>query len=65
MCAKAIVEARIKKVYFATPEPKTGAIISVDSFFNKAHLNFFVQYEFGLLQKDSEVLLKKFFKERR
>lgn len=65
MCAKAIVDARIKKVYFATPEPKTGAIISVDSFFNKAHLNFFVQHEFGLLQKDSEELLKKFFKERR
>jgi len=65
MCAKAIVDARIKKVYFATPEPKTGAIISVDNFFTKAHLNFFVQYEFGLLQKDSEELLKKFFKDRR
>lgn len=65
MCAKAIVDARIEKVYFATPEPKTGAIISVDNFFNKPHLNFFVQHEFGLLQKDSEELLKKFFKERR
>ena len=65
MCAKAIVDARIEKVYFATPEPKTGAIISVDNFFNKPHLNFFVQHEFGLLQKDSEELLKNFFKERR
>lgn len=65
MCAKAIVDARIEKVYFATPEPKTGAIISVDNFFNKPHLNFFVQHEFGLLQKDSEELLKKFFKKRR
>jgi len=65
MCAKAIVDARIKMVFFATPEPKTGAIISIDNFFTKPHLNFLVQYEYGLLQKESEVLLKKFFKERR
>ena len=35
MCAKAIVDARIKNLYFATPEPKTGSIISVDNFLEK------------------------------
>ena len=35
MCAKAIVDARLRNLYFATPEPKSGAIISVDSFFEK------------------------------
>ena len=39
MCAKAIVDARIKNVFFSTPEPKTGAIISVDNFFDYKHLN--------------------------
>jgi tRNA(adenine34) deaminase len=52
-------------VFFATPEPKTGAIISVDNFFDKPDLNFVVKYEFGLLQKESEELLKNFFKARR
>ena len=32
MCAKAIVDARLRNLYFATPEPKSGAIISIDSF---------------------------------
>ena len=32
MCAKAIIDARIKNLVFATPEPKTGAIVSVDNF---------------------------------
>ena len=42
MCAKAIVDARIQNLYFATPEPKTGSIISVDNFLDKnckANLN--------------------------
>jgi len=65
MCAKAIVDARIKMVFFGAEEPKTGAIVSVDNFFEKPHLNFVVKYEVGLLQKESEELLKNFFKARR
>ena len=37
MCAKAIVDARIKNLYFGAAEPKSGAIISVDNFFKKDH----------------------------
>ena len=35
MCAKAILESRIDEVIFAVTEPKTGAIVSVDNFFEK------------------------------
>ena len=34
MCAKAIVDARIKNLYFGALEPKTGAVVSVDNFLN-------------------------------
>jgi tRNA(adenine34) deaminase len=65
MCAKAIVDARINNVYFATAEPKTGSIISIDNFFDKKFLNHKVNYFLGLMQKESSKLLKDFFLERR
>ena len=65
MCAKAIVDARIKNVYFAALEPKTGSIISVDNFFDKNFLNHKVNYSLGLMQEESSRLLKDFFLERR
>ena len=65
MCAKAIVDARINKVFFAAPEPKTGAIISIDSFFEKSFLNHRVKSEFGLMKDDSVNLLRAFFKKKR
>ena len=65
MCAKAIVDARIKTLYFATPDPKTGAIISVDNFLDKAYLNHKVSYEHGFLQEESSKMLRDFFLQRR
>ena len=61
MCAKAIVDARIKNLYFAAPEPKTGSIISVDNFLDKKFLNHKVHYENGILQQKSAELLRNFF----
>ncbi len=57
MCAKAIVDARLKNLYFAAPEPKTGSIISIDNFLDKKFLNHKV-YEYGTLQHESSELLK-------
>ncbi|MDA9130802.1 nucleoside deaminase [Gammaproteobacteria bacterium] len=65
MCAKAIVDARIDNVYFAAFEPKTGAIVSVDNFFDKKFLNHKVNYASGLMQDESAALLKDFFRARR
>ncbi len=65
MCAKAIVDARIKKVYFSTREPKTGSIVSIDNFFAKSSLNHSVEFHEGLLKDESSLLLKNFFRIRR
>ena len=65
MCAKAIVDARIKNVFFSTPEPKTGSIISIDNFFDKEYLNHRVSYKHGFLSEEGSELLKKFFKSKR
>ena len=65
MCAKAIVDARIKNLYFAAPEPKTGSIISVDNFLDKKFLNHKVHYENGILQQKSAELLRNFFASKR
>lgn len=65
MCAKAIVDARLKNLYFAAPEPKTGSIISIDNFLDKQFLNHKVHYEYGALQQESSELLRNFFVSRR
>ena len=65
MCAKAAVDARMSSVIFATSEPKTGSIVSIDNFFDKKELNHNPKYQFGLLKEESSMLLKDFFRLRR
>ena len=65
MCAKAAVDARMSSVIFATSEPKTGSIISIDNFFDKKELNHNPKYQHGLLKDESSKLLKDFFRLRR
>lgn len=65
MCAKAIVDARLKNLFFGALEPKTGAIISIDSFLEANHLNHRVNYSSGYLEEDSANLLKCFFQSKR
>ena len=65
MCAKAIVDARIDKIIFATPEPKTGSLISIDNILDRLDFNHKVSYQYGLFSEESSTLLKNFFKERR
>ena len=65
MCSKAIVDARIKNLFFGASEPKTGAIVSIDSFLDSEYLNHRVIYNSGVLEKESQLLLKSFFKAKR
>ncbi|MDD2217375.1 MAG: tRNA adenosine(34) deaminase TadA [Eubacteriales bacterium] len=65
MCAGAMVWARIKRVYIGTPDPKSGACGSVFNIVDSEKLNHRVEIETGLMQKECEALLKKFFKELR
>jgi tRNA(adenine34) deaminase len=65
MCAKAILDARINFLYFGANEPKTGAIESIDNFFQRDDLNHKVLFKGGYLQNESSRLLKTFFQNRR
>lgn len=65
MCAKAIVDARIKRLYFGAYEPKSGAIESIDQFLGRDHLNHKVMFSGGHMQEQCSDLLKRFFQSRR
>ena len=65
MCAGAIINSRIKKIYIGTSDEKAGAVGSVLNLFDDYTFNHKVEYEKGILQKECEELLKKFFKELR
>ena len=65
MCAKAIVDARIDSLFFGALEPKSGAVRSVDHFFDQNHLNHKVEYSGGHGAESSAALLRKFFLTRR
>ena len=62
MCAGAIINSRIKKVYIGTMDEKTGACGSVLNLFKDFKFNHTVELETGILQEDCEKLLKDFFK---
>ncbi len=64
MCTGAIIHARIKRIVFATHDPKFGAIESMLCCLNYKW-NHKVQYSCGCLQQESQQLLKSFFKTRR
>jgi len=65
MCAKAIVDARIRNLYFGAMEPKTGAVQSIDQFLDKNYLNHRVSYSGGYFSDKSANLLKRFFRLKR
>ena len=65
MCCMAIVNSRIKNLFFSAKEPKTGAVVSVDNFLDKDFLNHKVNYSGGYMEHESSELLKNFFATKR
>lgn len=65
MCSKAILDARIKNLFIGAPEPKTGAVFSIDKFFDRHKHNHYLDYQKGILEKECTNLIKSFFKARR
>ena len=62
MCAGALINSRIKKVYIGATDEKTGAAGSVLNLFEDYTFNHKVEVEKGILKKDCENILKEFFK---
>lgn len=65
MCAGAIINSRIKTVYFAALDPKAGAAGSVVDLFSVEKFNHHPQVIRGLYREQGAQLLKKFFREIR
>lgn len=65
MCAGAIINSRIKKVYIGAMDEKTGAVGSVLNLFEDYKFNHKPESETGILKEECEDILKKFFKELR
>lgn len=65
MCAGALINSRIKKVYIGASDEKTGAVGSVFNLLDEYTFNHKVEYEKGVLQDECESILKDFFKKLR
>jgi tRNA(adenine34) deaminase len=65
MCAGAIMQARIRRLVFGAPDPKTGACGGAIDLFAEARLNHHTTVTGGVLAEECGALLKKFFAGRR
>ncbi len=65
MCSGAIMHARIGRVVFGAPDPKTGACGSVVDAFANPQLNHHATVTGGVLAEECGDLLRAFFAERR
>lgn len=65
MCAGAIVQSRIKKVYIGSMNPKAGSVGSVINLLQVKEFNHQVEIESGILQEECSEMLSDFFKNLR
>ena len=64
MCAAAISEAHIERIYFGAYDEKKGSLESVTKMYNKKH--FFVPEIYGgINERECSRILKNFFKDKR
>lgn len=66
MCAGAMVHARVERVVFAAPDPRSGAAGSMFDLLPSDHrFNHVTECEGGLLAEQSADMLRTFFRARR
>ena len=64
MCAGALIQARVRHVYFGAVDPKGGAVVSTAQIFDMTH-NHHVTYTSGILMQECGSLMSDFFRELR
>lgn len=62
MCAGALINSRLKKIYIGTDDAKTGACGSVLNLLEDYKFNHKIEVEKYILKEECETLLKEFFK---
>lgn len=65
MCAGAIVQSRIKKVYIGCMNPKAGCAGSIINLLQVAQFNHQVEIEKGILEDECSNMLTTFFRQLR
>lgn len=65
MCAMALIHARVSRLVFATPDPRTGSVISVLPLLDERRFNHRVTWAVGLMADPCATLLRTFFQTRR
>src|SRR6266478_5171250 len=65
MCAGAILHARIARLVYGAPDPKTGACGSLIDLFSDSRLNHHTTVRSGVLLQACSSTLSRFFAERR
>ena len=64
MCAGAMIQARIRNLYYGTKDSKAGAIDSVVQLFD-IPFNHHINVESGILAEESKIEVQNFFKKLR
>jgi len=65
MCSGAMMHARLARVVYAAPDPKTGVCGSILDLFALEQLNHHTNVVGGVLADEASAMLKAFFAERR
>ena len=65
MCSGAMLHARIDRVVYGAPDPKTGAAGSALDVFSSKQINHQTSVDGGIMSEECGQLLREFFKGRR
>jgi len=65
MCAGAIIQARVPRLFYGADDPKGGAVRSCFEILSNPRLNHQVEITSGILAADCAAILQSFFAERR
>ncbi len=65
MCAGALYQTRIDKLYIGALDEKGGGVESLYKILSDERLNHLVDYEIGLLEDEARAVMQKFFRRLR
>ena len=65
MCIGAIIHARVERLVFGSPDPKTGAVLSLYPIGTDTRLNHSLIITPGVLEEQCSDLLRDFFQQKR